>query len=356
MRIKDGKTQAPSAAAVPPSADARPARPVERNGAEQPPAPAASETSAVPPAGARRHRRMGHTDFSARGEPILWTLGGGLALGIILITGFLLMVVWNGIATFYPGPIEVVTLTDGTFVTGEPARSEVFRPGPDVLEKLDEAARRAIAASDGYVTRTLYRIGNYDLYNEDFRWVSAFQVKDVKTPPEGFFFERLEWGPFLGLIKALKLDGQVLQPGKFDLDALRGHHAEARARWRRIRRIERTEIGAVNHYLEKERLSVWRAAIRYGDGSARHRETQAVADRRIEELKKRHAELSAQAKTVKEADEKARLVLADATGREKEIRLAEVRELDRFRDQPAQTVDGHRMTLAGNIEDRKSVV
>ena len=315
MRTEDGKAQAPAPA--PP--DGRPARPGESNGAEQlPPAPAA------PPAGAPRRRKMGHADFSSRGEPILWTLGGGLALGVILITGFLVMVFWNGLVTFYPGPIEVVTLKDGNLVAGEPARSEVFRPGPEVLRTLDEAARRAVAASGGYVSRTLYRIGNYDLYNEDFRWVPEFEVREVRTPPDMFFIERLEWGSFVGRIKALKRDGQVLEAGKFGLGNLRGEHAEARARWQRVRRIERTEIGEVNHYLEKERLAVRRAALAHGEGSAQHREAQAASAPRTEALKKRHAGLSAQAKAVKEVDEKVHLVLADAAGREKEIRLSEV--------------------------------
>jgi phosphoenolpyruvate-protein phosphotransferase (PTS system enzyme I) len=45
--------------------------------------------------------------------------------------------------------------------------------------------------------------------------------------------------------------------------------------------------------------------------------------------------------------------------REREIRLAEIRELDRLRDQPAQTLDGRRLTLAANIDspdDVKSVM
>ncbi len=44
--------------------------------------------------------------------------------------------------------------------------------------------------------------------------------------------------------------------------------------------------------------------------------------------------------------------------REREIRLAEVRDLERLRDQPAQTLDGHRVVLAANIDspdDVKSV-
>ena len=41
--------------------------------------------------------------------------------------------------------------------------------------------------------------------------------------------------------------------------------------------------------------------------------------------------------------------------RERDIRLAEIRDLERLRDQPAQTLDGHRLTLASNIDSPDDV-
>ncbi len=67
-------------------------------------------------------------DLSAVGEPALWGFGGALALGIILICGFLLAIFWNGITTFWPKPIEVVTLTSGQMVAGVPSRQNLYRP------------------------------------------------------------------------------------------------------------------------------------------------------------------------------------------------------------------------------------
>ena len=42
------------------------------------------------------------TDLRARGEPFTWMLGGALALGIVMIIGFLALVLWNGFWTFVP--------------------------------------------------------------------------------------------------------------------------------------------------------------------------------------------------------------------------------------------------------------
>ena len=80
----------------------------------------APSTIAIPPS---RTRSL-IWDFKARGEPFLWCLGGALVIGIIMIVGFVVLIVYNGILTFYPRPIEVVTLKGGNKVAGEATRSE----------------------------------------------------------------------------------------------------------------------------------------------------------------------------------------------------------------------------------------
>ena len=56
--------------------------------------------------------------------------------------------------------------------------------------------------------RTLYHVGNFDLYGEDYRWVTDFDVKTVTYPKNMVYVERLEWGPFVGSIKSITLDDQ----------------------------------------------------------------------------------------------------------------------------------------------------
>ena len=38
-----------------------------------------------------RSKRRTATDFAAEGEPFVWALGGALAIGILMIVGFLLL-------------------------------------------------------------------------------------------------------------------------------------------------------------------------------------------------------------------------------------------------------------------------
>ncbi|HVG80787.1 MAG TPA: hypothetical protein VNB28_00740, partial [Methylomirabilota bacterium] len=87
------------------------------------------------------------TDIAARGEPALWMLGGALALGILMILGFLVLVVWNGALAFWPKPIELMQLADGSVLAGEPRRTEAFRPQESQLAALSPEARESIAAA-----------------------------------------------------------------------------------------------------------------------------------------------------------------------------------------------------------------
>jgi phosphate transport system permease protein len=276
-------------------------------------------------AGIPKERTSGAgSDLSARGEPFIWSLGGALAVGILMVFGFLLLIFWNGLITFYPKPIEVVTLRDGTILAGEPTRSEVYRPGREILNSLDETQRRAIVANDGYAGRTLYHTGNFDLYNEDYRWVPDFQVKEVTRPGDIFFLERVEWGPFVGTIRQVNFNKDVLAGTAVPLTRLYDEQAKAVERRKRIRAIERGDIGAVNHYLEKERLALKRVAMEHGEESPAYHEAKARCEARAAQLNRNYQRLSGEAETLKQEDGLYTVVLSDVSGREKTISLSEI--------------------------------
>jgi phosphate transport system permease protein len=269
------------------------------------------------PAASRRR-----ADLRAYGEPWRFAMGGALAVGILLISGFLLLVAWNGIATFWPGPIAQVQLVDGAILAGEPTRSESFEPTPDQLAGASPAWRERIEAAGGLASRQLYRTGNYDLYNEDFRWVPEYQAAAVLYPPELHFFERVEWGPFLGRIVRADLAGRRLEGADLLGPALREAHARARERWRELWRVERREIGDVNRAMESQRLEVRRAALAFGEGSPEQRDASARAEREIALLQREYDDLAARAAALRQEDAAFRVTLADVNGREKELLLS----------------------------------
>ncbi len=285
-------------------------------------APAAVEAVELERTAAKPARRSRAVDLTALGEPYLWTLGGALAIGCLMIVGFLALVLWNGMITFWPKPIAVVTMDDGTRLAGEPVRNELYRPGPDQLAKLTPAQRQEVADHDGFGERTLYRIGNYDLYGDDFRWVSTYQRKSIATPPELMLFERLEWGVFVGTIKAVTIDGQRRDRAQVTDAVLIQAHEAARERWHKLRRIERSDIGAINHALDAERLKLRRIELSNGKESAAYVAARQAFDARQAELGQRYDALTADAKALKDRDARDSVLLADIDGKEKEIPLS----------------------------------
>ena len=263
-------------------------------------------------------------DLSAVGEPALWGFGGALALGMILICGFLLAIFWNGITTFWPKPIEVVTLKSGQMVAGEPSRENLYRPEGAFLASLPEAVKAEIEGNDGYAERTLYRIGNYDLYNEDFRWVNAFDVQKVERDPSFYYLERQEWGPFIGRIKSVVIDGVERSPDALGLAGIRKEQEAARARFAEIRRIERSDIGVINHEINQIRLGLRRLELAEGLESAAYRTALADSELRMAELQKEFDRLQGEANEIKALDARYRIVLEEVGGSTKDTQLSQI--------------------------------
>jgi phosphate transport system permease protein len=263
-------------------------------------------------------------DFKARGEPFLWLFGGGLCVGIAMIIGFIVLIVYNGILTFYPKPIDVVMLRDGSRLAGEVTRAEDFRPGPDVMAKLSEETRKEIADHEGFARRTLYRIGNFDLYNEDFRWVVDYEVTGSTTPEDMFFVERMEWGPFIGTIKSVDLNGKVIEKASLSAETLNTEQTQAAMRRDRIKAIERGEIGAVNHYLEAERLKLKKVGLKYGHEGPQYAEAEKAFKTNSERLETQYGDLAKEVAAIKEKDAQYTITLADVGGREKTLKLSDI--------------------------------
>jgi len=263
-------------------------------------------------------------DFKARGEPFLWLFGGGLCVGIAMIIGFVVLIVYNGILTFYPRPIQVVLLRDGSRLAGEVARAEDFRPGPEVMAKLSEETRKEIAVHEGFARRTLYRIGNFDLYNEDFRWVVDYEISGSTTPEDMFFIERMEWGPFIGTIKSLDLNGKVIEKSSLSMETLDAEQTRGAGRRERIRGIERGEIAAVNHYLEEERLKLKKVGLQFGQKSPQYAEAEKEFKTNSERLELQYRDLAKEVAAIKEKDAQYTIALADVSGREKTLKLSDI--------------------------------
>ncbi len=285
---------------------------------QHPPASSAAGVAGVAArdAVAPRARRRFSADLSALGEPALWGFGGALALGIIMIAVFLMVVLYNGATTFWPKPIDRVELTDGTVIAGTERRGTVFRPQ---LAQLDDTARAEVEANDGFAFRTLYQTANFDLYGDDFRWVADFETANITQPEDFYYFERQVWGVFIGRIAGMQIDGQRMD---YDAAEFARQQTAARERFREIRRIERVEIGRINHLIERERLAQRREVLRQGEEAAAP--AIAQSQERIAELQAEFQVLQARVNDIRAHDRGFTVTLEEVNGRTIEPEISQI--------------------------------
>jgi phosphate transport system permease protein len=177
------------------------------------------------------------------GEPFIWLTGGALAASLIVVVGLVALILSSGLGFFWPANVVRVTLKDGKVVTGL------------VVE------REPVPGKTGEYRMKL-QVANRDVYGADFLWVDETAIARRDYPPDAVVMERTEWGLLIGTIKEVREADRVVavgpQQGLAELERRLPDAARAR---REIRRIEKGEVGAINHAQEKIRLGLQRLAL-----------------------------------------------------------------------------------------------
>jgi phosphate transport system permease protein len=257
-----------------------------------------------------KHQRN-QAGFRAGGGPLVWLMGAGLALAILMISALLLLILWNGTLTFWPKPLLQVELEGGERVLGEVTRVESYRPDPD-----SEIERRR-----------LLRTGNFDLYGNDYRWIADRDIAAGRTehPAEVWFIERMEWGPFVGFIQEIRVDGTAVASTPPDVLARFAElHPEARKRHAESNRLERDGVGEVNHAIDNLRLRLRKVELAEGKDSAAYREAAQAAEQSQRELEGSYQESSDRVARIRTEDARYTVLLADVNGATAETTLSEI--------------------------------
>lgn len=207
-------------------------------------------------------------DWWRRGSAFIWGSGALLTLSLVMITGLVGYIAVRGLGSFWPGALVQVQGPDGP-VLGEVTGRE--------------------AAHGETPAQVQFRVGNRDVYGQDFRWIREDQVSGWRLPPGAVLVERSEYGAFIGFVQALQRDGQPLAEGPRALSEARRALPAAQRLRERIQAMEKGRIGAVNADMERLRLDRRRAEVA-GDAAAlarcdqRQAELQAAYDRLQTEL------------------------------------------------------------------------
>ena len=256
---------------------------------------------------------------------MVWLTGGGLVVCLGMILGLSALILYQGLATFWPGPVVRIRTIDGGTIMGEATRTERYRPTSDQLAEMDPQEAQRIARDRA--RRRLIRTGNFELTGVHFTWVDDSQVAPgaEDRPAWALVFERLAWGRFYGLPKAFTIDGQSQAEDPERIWAMfKEYHGPVRQRWRVRRRLERRDIGRINHRLERARLAVRRAELDSGEDSS---QAESAREREHEVQRRARAEAERIRARIDELDaENARyaIVVETADGREQSLALGDI--------------------------------
>ena len=186
------------------------------------------------------------------GKPWIWFTASAVSISLILVFGLLLLIAARGLGHFWPSDIL-------EFHYQEQDGSTPVLIGELHDEEEVSAARLRDAgitlASDDVVTRYLLKIGNRDIYGQDFRWVIEPNMRDVQTPEDLLAVERLEWGNFYGYLLTVKQEGATIAEGDTVWPALQERLSRAGDIQADIHSLEKSEIGAINYGMERIRLA-----------------------------------------------------------------------------------------------------
>jgi phosphate transport system permease protein len=177
-------------------------------------------------------RRM--TERLRQGGIFVWFSGTLLAFCLAMILCLVGYIAAKGMGYFWPSPLVQVQTPEGPVlgeITGqEPARGE-------------ETAK------------TQFRVGNRDIYGQDFRWLPTATLTAPEYPKDALLIERLEYGPFIGRIASLSHEGNRVATGPAAMSGALDRLPETNRVRRHIQSIEKGQVGDLNRRMERIRLS-----------------------------------------------------------------------------------------------------
>jgi phosphate transport system permease protein len=233
------------------------------------------------------------------GEPLVWLSASGLAIGVAMVLGLLILILVQGGKAFWPDRINLVEISrDGT----------TWRVAGHITQERER--RNHDGTIDNEVQ--IYR-GNKDLYGEAFVFVDRNQVVEITQPDSLLLIERMEFGSAIVEAVAIKLPDSRIEASNDDYGkTLKMLLEVGRSSRLEISRIERGKIGAIN----REMQSLVQA-------ERANQTTPELAAQRRSELQVEFERLKASADKVRE--KAARLVFV---GRSVDGRMVEVPALE----------------------------
>ena len=253
------------------------------------------------------------------GAPGVWMSAGAVSIAVIMTLGLLSVIAVRGLGHFWPADLEY-------------AHYNVPDQAPQVLigevVQLEQVPRARLKGAGlpvpdhgpEFMTRELFKIGNRDVNPSDFTWVIGEWLSEQSMPPELMTLERREWGNFYGYLVNVKEAGKVVAEGEAAWPTLQERITRVQQLADELYRLEKKDIGAINHGIERLRLQARKLEL---EGQLTPQAQADMASERAE-LDNRYQAIEGRLTALHEAFDRDSLTARDANGREVEISLGKV--------------------------------
>jgi phosphate transport system permease protein len=253
------------------------------------------------------------------GAPGVWISGGAVAMAVIMTIGLLSVIAVRGLGHFWPADLVHATYK----VPGQADHivvGEVVQKEEVPRARLKGAGLPVPEQGPEFMTRELIKVGNRDLNGSDFTWVVGDWLVDEQRPVDLMALERREWGNFYGYLVSVKEEGRVVAEGPAAWNELQARLKRANQLNGELQQLEKKDIGAINHGLERLRLHSRKLELEGKLDAA----AQADMDAERAELNSRYKAIEDRLSGLHQAFSRDSLVARDANGREVEINLSKV--------------------------------
>jgi phosphate transport system permease protein len=253
------------------------------------------------------------------GAPGIWISAGSVSIAVIMTIGLLLVISVRGLGYFWPAdlmqvkyqiPGQAPSLLVGELVQDE----EVSRV------RLKSAGFPVPEQGPEFMTRDLIKIGNREIYGNDFSWVIGEWLSEHSYPAELVALERREWGNFFGYIVSLKENGKVIAEGQAAWPLLQERLVRINQLTKKLSRLEKKDIKAINHGLEQLRLRTRKLELQGGlDATA-----QADIDAERAGFEARYKALEGELISLHAEFDRDSVIVREVGGQQKEISLGQI--------------------------------
>jgi len=187
------------------------------------------------------------------GAPGVWMSAGAVSIAVIMTIGLLAVIAVRGLGHFWPADVISaqydVPGQERHVLVGELVQSEQVPRA-----RLKSAGLPVPDQGPEFMTRDLFKVGNRDINRSDFNWIVGDWLTDQRKPVDLMTIERREWGNFYGYLVNVKEGDHVVAEGEAAWPQLHERIKRVQKIADELNGLEKTEIGAVNHGIERLRL------------------------------------------------------------------------------------------------------